>query len=194
VRVLIATIALVLPVPACIIGAPPLRAGYGGSTQDTRTDEARALSTARERGPSGELRVAVNPTAVVAEPEKPRVRDYALGWMFNGVLDGPYAEAAWFVLHGPGWRVGPTALAEVVRRDRERVGAGGALGVYLEVFGGRPSSGCGDQGCSVSTGELGFGLALRAGARDLDGETIGFTTLSFEVRLPGFLAIILPDD
>lgn len=197
---------IALSIAACV--SPPLRAGGGGG------GGAGTLATV---DPSGHLqrndsagiveeRVAFTPLELAdVAPDR---WDLSLGAVLDqldarysrgALVAGPYAEGAWFAhaaVNGhQRWRVGPTALVELLYDTRtakdpsvDGVGFGLAGGLLVETT----ERIDGPIFLGAARGELGIGVALRAGVRDFDGAAYGFAVLSLEVRAPGMLAVPVP--
>jgi len=187
---------------------PPVRLGVGGGAGagHVASVDTRQKLEVHDTSVITEFRAAVTPLELMEHPPEPF--DLSLGAVFDridarnghrGVEIGPFAEGVWFahvVVNGhQRWRIGPTALAETLfdvpsgkGTDALFDGYGAAAGVLVE-FDERVD---GPMFLGVTRGELGIGVALRVGARDVDGDGYAYAMLSLEVRAPGMIAIPLP--
>ncbi len=208
-------LALAAATSGCYL-VPPVRTGAagGGTAGDLVTHSAGGAPRSHDGAALTELHVGVTPLALNPGASR-RTRDLSVGWLFDWThaadgtdqLDhGLYLEGVWFLrgaTPSPGarWRLGPTLRGELLvprdeqrstKRTDDRPGLGAAAGLLLELVEEFHGGGLMPGAYGGFRGELGIGVAVRAGVRSLEDGNVGFAMLSIELRWPGIMGIAIP--
>jgi hypothetical protein len=199
-----------LACPGCYF-LPPARAGVGAGVTagDVVTYDRDDVAERHDSAVVSEVSIGITPLAM---PQDERRFDVGVGWTGTWThagssgawLDqGAFAEVAWLASGARyprvGWRLAPTVRVEALRPrpyqssiigEGNRTGIGASAGLLYELVQHRRGGGLTPGAYGGHQGEIAVGVALRAGARNFDGDgTAGFVTLSLEVRWPAIAGI-----